>query len=242
MQAKVSFRSIGGFCALLAALAFSTAVVAQDKKPETPKPAEKKPEVKKPEDKKADEKPAAKQGEKKATLDNLMTAYNGESNAHERYLAFAKKADEEGYAGVASLFRAAAKSEELHAKNHAEAIKALGGTAKADIQKPEVKSTKENLEAALKGETYERDKMYPDFIEQAKKDRDLGAIKTFNFSLEAEKGHATLYKEALDNLDSWKGAKKDFFVCAVCGNTVKAVDFAKCPVCGVPKDKYEKVN
>jgi len=238
-----SFRIVGGFCAFLAVLAFSSAVLAQDKQPDAPKPAEKKPADKQPAEKKpAEQPPAAKPGEKNPTLDNLMKAYAGEMNAHERYLAFAKKADDEGYAAVASLFRATAKAEEIHAKGHADVIKKLGGNARADVAKPEVKTTKENLETALQGETYEKDKMYPDFIEQAKKDKSLEAIKTFNYALTVEEGHAKLYKEALDNLASWKGAKKDFFVCAVCGNTVKAVDFEKCPVCYAAKDKYEKVN
>jgi rubrerythrin len=176
------------------------------------------------------------------TLDNLVTAYNGESNAHARYVEFAKKADEDGYGQVASLFRAAARAEEIHAETHGEVIKKLGGTPKADLRKPEVKSTRENLEAALKGETYERDTMYPDFLRQAKAEKNRDAVRTFNFALSAETEHAKLYKEALDNLDSWKGGKKDFYVCPVCGYTVVKVDFEKCPVCSAPKDKYEKIN
>jgi rubrerythrin len=190
-----------------------------------------------------DNKPAQQEPAKpKSTLECLQAAYNGESNAHARYTEFAKKADEEGYAGVASLFRAAAKAEKLHAENHAAVIKKLDGTPKADLQKPEVKSTKENLEAALKGESYERDTMYPDFLKIAQADKNKDAVQTFNYAKAAETGHAKLYKDALDNLADWKAGKKDFFVCAVCGNTVLKVDFAKCPVCFSPKDKYEKVN
>lgn len=91
------------------------------------------------------------------TLDNLQTAYNGESNAHARYLAFAAKADQEGCGEVASLFRAAAKAEKVHAAKHSEVIKKLGGTPTAKIETPVVGSTKENLEAAVNGESYERD-------------------------------------------------------------------------------------
>jgi rubrerythrin len=179
---------------------------------------------------------------KKTVLDNLMTAYDGESNAHARYQAFAKKADEEGYGRVASLFRAAARSEQVHVNNHAEVIKKMGGTPKADVKTPEVKSTKENLETALKGESYERDTMYPDFMKLAKEEGNKDAVRTFNFSLQAETQHAKLYKEALDNLDQWKGANKDFFVCPVCGYTVDKITFEKCPVCRTPKDKYEKIS
>ena len=191
----------------------------------------------------AQDKPAQKEpAPPKTTLECLQAAYNGESNANARYTEFAKNADEEGYAGVASLFRAAAKAEKIHADSHAAVIKKLGGAPKADLQKPEVKSTKENLEAAIKGESYERDTMYPDFLKIAQADKNRDAVQTFNYAKAAEAEHAKLYKDALDNLANWKAGKKDFFVCAVCGNTVTKADFAKCPVCFSPKDKYEKVS
>jgi rubrerythrin len=177
------------------------------------------------------------------TLADLMAAYNGESNAHAKYLAFAKKADEEGYGKVASLFRAAAEAEEIHLKNHAEVIKGMGGTPKADIKLPEVKSTKENLEDALKGETYERLTMYPEFIAQAKQDNNKAAVRTFTYAKFAEAEHAKLYKEALDNLESWKGAKADFYVCPTCGYTVDGKpSFEACPVCATPANDYILVN
>jgi len=179
----------------------------------------------------------------KKTLDNLQAAFNGESNANAKYLAFATKADEEGYGQVASLFRAAAKAEEIHAATHAAVIKKMGGVPKADIQKPEVKSTKENLEAAIKGETYERDVMYPDFIKVAKAEKNTDALEAFNFAKTAEAEHAKFYSEDLQKLDSLKGkAKTAFFVCTVCGYTVTKIDFDKCPSCFNPKDKYVKVD
>jgi rubrerythrin len=176
------------------------------------------------------------------TLGNLQKAFNGESNANAKYLAFAKKADEEGYGQVASLFRAAAAAEAIHFKFHSQVIESLGAKAQADIKAPEVKSTKENLEAAIKGESYERDTMYPEFIAAAEKEKIQAAIDTFNHAKAAEAGHAKLYQEALDNLDKWKGGKKDFFVCPDCGNTVAALAFAKCPICGESKSKFVKVN
>jgi rubrerythrin len=176
------------------------------------------------------------------TLENLMKTFDGESNAHARYLAFAKKADEEGYGQVASLFRAAAASEEVHFKAQAEVIKKMGGTPKADVKAPDVKSTKENLEAAVKGESYERDTMYPEFIKVAEKEKTDAALEVFNEAKAAETAHAKLYQEALGNLDSWKAGKKDFFVCPECGNTVIALTFEKCPVCATPKDKFMKVS
>ncbi|HEU5400413.1 MAG TPA: rubrerythrin family protein [Terriglobales bacterium] len=178
-----------------------------------------------------------------ATLTNLQAAFNGESNAHARYLAFAKKADAEGYGEVASLFRAAAKAEDIHANNHAAVIRKLGGKPEAKIETPDVKTTKENLEAAIKGESYERDTMYPQFLKQAREVRNTDAIQTFNFAKTAEAEHAKLYTAALKNLDKSKGTKaKNFYVCGICGYTVEKVDFAKCPSCFSPKEKYEVVS
>ncbi len=179
---------------------------------------------------------------KPTTLDNLLAAYNGESNAHARYAAFATKADEEGYTKAATLFRAASRAEQVHAGIHAEEIKKLGGTPKADIAKPEVRSTKENLATALEGETYEKDVMYPSFLKQAKSEKKAGAVRAFNFAKTAEVEHARMYDEALNNLSQWKEGKKDFYVCSVCGFTVEKIDFAKCPVCFNPKEKYEKID
>jgi len=177
------------------------------------------------------------------TLNNLQTAFNGESNAHARYVAFADKADKEGYGEVASLFRAAAKAEEIHAGNHATVIKKMGATPQAKIGTPEVKSTKENLEAAIKGESYERDTMYPEFLKQARAEGNKDAVKTFNQARTAEIEHAKLYTEALGRLAQLKGTKsKEFAVCPVCGFTSAKVDFAKCPSCFTPKEKFLKVS
>jgi len=177
------------------------------------------------------------------TLDNLQTAFNGESNAHARYIAFAEKADQEGYGEVASLFRAAAKAENVHSANHAAVIKKMGGTPQAKIDTPVVNSTKENLEAAIKGESYERDTMYPEFLKQARAENNRDAVQTFNYAKTAEAEHAKLYSEALNNLANLKGSKaKDYFVCTVCGYTTTKVDFSKCPSCFTHRDKYEKVS
>jgi rubrerythrin len=177
-----------------------------------------------------------------STLDNLQTAFNGESNANARYLAFAKKADEEGYLGVASLFRAAAHAEGVHVARLAEVIKEMKAVPKADVQTPDVKSTKENLEAALQGESYERDTMYPGFIKQARAERNTDALRVFNFAKSAEAEHAKFYQAALNGMDGWKAVKRDFYVCNHCGFTVEKITFDKCPVCFEPKSEYEKVN
>ena len=177
------------------------------------------------------------------TLDNLQTGFTGESNANARYLAFAEKADQEGYGEVASLFRAAAKAEVVHAANHAAVIKTMGGTPQSKIEAPVVKSTKENLEAAIKGESYERDTMYPEFLKQARAEGNRDAVQTLNYAKTAEGEHAKLYSEALNNLPKLKGSKaKDYFVCTVCGYTTSQMDFSKCPSCFTHKDRYEKVS
>ncbi len=177
------------------------------------------------------------------TLDNLMAAFNGESNAHARYLAFAQKADGEGYGDVATLFRAAARAEEIHAANHAAVITKMGGTPKADVKQPEVKSTKENLQAAIQGETYEKDTMYPEFIAQARKEGNRDALQTLNFAKSAEIEHAKLYTASLNGLDGLKNSKgKTLYVCTVCGFTTEKVDFEKCPACFNPKDRYVPIS
>ena len=118
-------------------------------------------------------------------------------------------------------------------------IKKLGGTPKADVKTPEVKTTKENLEAAIAGESYERDTMYPEFIAKARKDANKDALETFNFAKAAEAEHAKMYTDALARLDALKGTKAmTYYVCTVCGFTTTKLDFQKCSVCFNPKDKY----
>lgn len=186
--------------------------------------------------------PASAQGETMAaprtTLDNMMTAFNGESNANARYLAFARKADEEGYGRAASLFRAAARAEEIHFKRHADIIKALGGTPAATIEAPDVKSTRENLEAAMKGEIYENTVMYPEFLAQAEKENLPDAVDAFEDAMKAEGVHAALYKSALADLEAWKGPSKDFFVCPKCGNVVETLPETACAICDTSREKF----
>jgi rubrerythrin len=173
------------------------------------------------------------------TLANLQTAYQGESNAKARYEAFAVKADAEGYKSVAALFRATAHSEGIHATKHAAALKKLGAVATAEVAVPEVKSTRENLEVALKGETAERTAMYPEFIKQAEADNNGKAKMSFMGALAAETEHAKLYQQALNDLDGWKATGKTFLVCEVCGYTALDAGLKKCPVCAAPRAKFD---
>lgn len=161
------------------------------------------------------------------TEKNLQYAFAGESQANRKYIAFAKKAEEEGYKQVAKLFRAAAEAETIHALNH---LRELG----------DIKSTKENLEAAMNGEIFEFENMYPPMIEDAKADEDKGAERSFIFANEVEKIHAGLFKKALENLG--KNPEVDYYVCQVCGNTVEGEPPDKCPICGALKKSFKKVE
>ncbi len=175
------------------------------------------------------------------TLDNLNTAFQGESNAAHRYEAFAKKADAEGHGQAARLFRAAAQAESIHKENHKQAILALGGKVN-DFKLDELKigTTSENLQAAIKGESYERDTMYPEFLKQAKADDVREATRTFLYAQKAEAEHAKLYQQALDSL----GQKQDapIYVCKVCGFTTSKLPDRNCPSCRESVSEYVKIN
>jgi rubrerythrin len=176
------------------------------------------------------------------TIANLQAAFNGESNANARYTAFAEKADADGYKGVASLFRAAARAEEVHASNHAAVLRSMGAEPTADVKTPDVKSTTENLNAAIQGETYERDTMYPNFIKQAREAGNAAAVRTMNLAMTAENEHAKLYQQALSTLEEWRAATT-FYVCTVCGYTASTIDgLTKCPSCFSPKEKFVVVS
>ena len=176
------------------------------------------------------------------TLDDLQTAHDGESNAAARYKAFAARAEAEGYRGVARLFRAASRAETIHAQNHAKVIHALGGTPRAVVAAPTVKSTRENLQAAVAGETYERDTMYPEFLARARQDGNAAAVRTLNLARNAEIEHAKLYQAALDDLDSQKSAGAPYYVCGVCGYTTRSLPVDKCPSSFSAREKFERID
>ncbi len=175
------------------------------------------------------------------TLNNLNAAFQGESNAAHRYEAFARKADAEGCAHAARLFRAAARAESIHRENHKQAILALGGKIK-DFKLDEVKegTTAENLQAAIKGETYEKDTMYPDFLKLAKTDGAKEATRTLLYAQKAEAEHAKLYQEALDNLSQKTDAP--LYVCKVCGYTTTRLPDGNCVSCREPASQYVRID
>ena len=164
------------------------------------------------------------------TQENLQEAFAGESQASRRYLFFAEKAESEGHPQIARLFRAAAEAETVHARNH---LKAMGG----------IDSTKDNLKAAIRGENYEFTKMYPGFIEQARSANNKRAEITFEYANKVEKIHHNLYQKALEALEAGQELKAEpYFICQVCGNTVAGEAPEKCPVCGAPRSKFQRVE
>lgn len=162
------------------------------------------------------------------TLDDLMAAFAGESQANRRYLAYAKKADDEGFPQVARLFRAVAHGETIHALSH---LRVAGM----------VKSTAENLQEAIAGETYEFTTMYPEFIDEAESADEKKAVGSFTDAMEVEKVHEQLYSEALKNLDMPQ-EEFEYYVCPVCGYVHARSAPEKCPVCGAVGKRFEIVK
>ena len=162
-----------------------------------------------------------------STTDNLKAAFAGESQANRKYLAYAKKAEAEGYQQVAKLFRAVAMAETVHAHNHFGIMDGVG-------------TTKDNLLAALNGETYEFTKMYPGFIREAEKEGLKRANWSFDMANKVEQIHATLFEQAIREMP--RDAAADYFVCSVCGNTVHGEPPDNCPICGALKDKFMRVD
>ncbi|HHW11933.1 MAG TPA: rubrerythrin family protein [Firmicutes bacterium] len=158
------------------------------------------------------------------TLSNLMAAFAGEAQANRKYLAYAKKAEAEGKHNVAKLFRVTAEAETIHALKEFELAGKLG-------------STSENLEAAIAGETHEFKEMYPEFLKLAEEEGNKAAARAFKFALEAEKVHARLFQEALENLEETE--EVFYYLCPVCGNIEKSVP-DKCAICQLPGEKFIK--
>ncbi len=161
--------------------------------------------------------------------DCLKEAFAGEAMANRKYLAFAEKADQEGYPQAAGLFRAASEAEAVHASNHLRAMKA-------------VKSTKENLREAIAGETQEFKEMYPGMIETAKAEGDRAAERSFSYANEVEKIHARLYHQMMESLEGSKEERYPYYVCPVCGMTAEREPPEKCPVCGVRGERFKRID
>ena len=161
------------------------------------------------------------------TEENLRDAFAGESQANRKYLAFAQKADKEGYPRTARLFRAAAAAETVHAHAHLRTLKGVGSTA-------------DNLKEAIAGETHEFKNMYPAMIQEAEAEGEKAALRSFTYANDVEKIHADLYQKALDSLDNQE--KVDYYVCDVCGYTCENEPPDVCPVCKAKAKAFFKVD
>lgn len=163
-------------------------------------------------------------------MESLAKAFAGESQANRKYLAFAKRAEAEGYIQIAKLFRAAAEAETVHAHNH---LRIMGG----------IKNTKENILEAIDGETYEFKHMYPEFLEIAAEEGENQASWSFNIANEVEKIHASLYQKASAALRNDSDLEVvDYYVCGVCGNTVEGNPPDKCPICKASAKVFQKIE
>jgi len=163
------------------------------------------------------------------TIENLKDVFACEAQANRRYLAFAEKAENEGLMQAAKLFRAAAEAETIHALNH---LRIMG----------EIKSTVENLDAAVSGETFEFKEMYPKYLSIAKQEENDQAAWSFDVANKVEQVHAGLFSKAVEALRNNKELRKiDYYICSVCGNTVECMAPEKCPICGASKTKFFKI-
>jgi len=163
---------------------------------------------------------------RKMTEDSLKAAFAGESQAHMKYLNFAAKAEAEGKTNVARLFRAIALAEQFHASNH---LRTLGG----------IGTGSENLAAAIAGENFEVDEMYPAYIAVATAQGEKAAQRSFTWALEAEKVHAGMYQRAKDAVDAGKDVTLGkVYVCGVCGWTGEGEPPDRCPLCNAPREKF----
>ena len=163
------------------------------------------------------------------TTENLKEAFAGESQANQKYRAFAKKAEKEGFSNIAKLFRTTAEAEKIHAEGHLKALDMIASTA-------------DNLQAAIDGETFEFTKMYPPMLELAKADGHK-AKTMFKFAVDAEEVHAQIYQKALEAVKNGVDMDiTDFHLCSVCGYIELGSTPEKCPVCGALAKVFVQID
>ncbi len=165
---------------------------------------------------------------RKMTEENLRSAFSGESQAHMRYLIFAKRAEGEGFPNVARLFRAIAYAEQVHALNHYDVLGMI-------------RSSSENLQVAIEGENYEVNEMYPAFKAVAKLQEEKSSQRVIEWALQAERAHAEMYQRAKQSIEGGKDVKLGpIYVCDKCGYTVENEAPARCPLCGASSEEFRK--
>ncbi|MDD5476349.1 MAG: rubrerythrin family protein [Syntrophales bacterium] len=162
------------------------------------------------------------------TEKNLKEAFAGESQANRKYLAFAERADRDGFRQAARLFRAAAAAETVHAHAHLRVLKGIG-------------TTEENLKEAIEGETHEFKSMYPDMVTAAQDEGNAAAERSFKFAMEVEELHANMYRKMLENLEAG-GREYPYYICPVCGFTAEEEAPENCPVCGAKGSVFQRVE
>ncbi len=177
---------------------------------------------------------------------NLETAFEEEAKATTTYKAYAARADEEGFPGLASLFRATALAEQIHAGNHARVLRHLGGSPTIDAPIPRIESSFENLKSAFVDQRFEVDYLYPTFLTSAVPLFDSAAIRSFHWALEADKSHVRLYDGVMACLQAggspgWEYEKHAFFICGLCGYAAEHSDSDNCPGCNYLWGKFEAV-
>ncbi|MFW6381237.1 MAG: rubrerythrin family protein [Bacillota bacterium] len=176
------------------------------------------------------------------TAENLRSAFGGESQAYQRYVAWAEKAEEDDYPGVSLLFRAIAYAEEVHAGNHFRALEnVVGDELVASGAIFGYGDTLENLKGAKAGEDFEIEQMYPSYHLIAKEQKENDAVRSFHYALEAEKIHSELYGQAIEAVEKDEDFEvESISICEVCGHTVKDGTPEKCPICGATREEFKK--
>jgi rubrerythrin len=181
-----------------------------------------------------------------AVIRHLETAFEEETKISTTYRAYAARADEEDYHGIASLFRAIARAEQIHAANHARVLRHMSGLTGAEISIPRVESSIENLRTALVDQRFEVDYFYPAFLTAAVPLVDSTAIRTFHWALEADKSHVRLFWQLMprigDDKAGWAFTPHHFFVCALCGYATQDAESENCPSCNYLWERFETIQ
>jgi rubrerythrin len=178
---------------------------------------------------------------------NLETAFEEETKTCAACKAYAVRAEEEGFPGIASLFRATSRAEQIHAGNHGRVLRYMGGSTLSDVPLTRVDGTLENLKAALVDQKFEVDYLYPAFLIAAVPLFDSTAIRSFHWALEADKSHVRLYSELMSRVNGdggprWQYEPHDFVVCGLCGFAAATVEGDNCPACNYFREKFEFVR
>jgi len=175
------------------------------------------------------------------TLKNLQRAQEADASAQARYAAFAGQAEREGYLAVATLFRAAARSESVRARNHAAALRKHGVEPGAGAAPAAVGTTRENLLRTLAHENAERAGAYPRFARQARQDGDAEAMLSFVLAHAAERQLLVLYRDALARLERMRAQGEALYVCETCGYIARGHPPEQCPVSLSGADAFVRV-